>query len=203
MTDIQQQLSARASGRCELCGSEDDLGVHELALSATSPEPAIERSVLACAVCRAQLDGDAPLDAKHWFCLQEAAWSEVPAVKVTSYGLLAQLRSVGEAGWAGELLDQLYLDEDTAAWAESVAKAAGPDQDQGEGRPRTVDSNGVELADGDSVTLIKDLDVKGANFVAKRGTMVKGIRLTDDPGHVEGRVNKVALVLKTEFLKRV
>lgn len=39
--------------------------------------------------------------------------------------------------------------------------------------------------------------------MAKRGTLVKGIRLTDDPEHVEGRVNKVAIVLKTRFLKKV
>ena len=68
--------------------------------------------------------------------------------------------------------------------------------------PRTVDSNGAPLADGDSVTLIKDLDVKGTSFVAKRGTLVKGVRLTDNPEHVEGRVNKVSIVLKTCFLKK-
>jgi len=58
------------------------------------------------------------------------------------------------------------------------------------------------LTSGDSVTLIKDLDVKGTSFVAKRGTLVKGIRLTDNPEHVEGRVNKVSIVLKTQFLKK-
>jgi protein PhnA len=58
------------------------------------------------------------------------------------------------------------------------------------------------LVDGDAVTLIKDLDVKGANFTAKRGTLVKGIRLTDDPALVEGRVNGIAIYLKTAFLKK-
>ncbi len=66
----------------------------------------------------------------------------------------------------------------------------------------TRDSNGTILSDGDSVTLIKDLEVKGGGFTAKRGTLVKGIRLTDDPGLVEGRVNKMAIYLKTEFLKK-
>jgi protein PhnA len=50
--------------------------------------------------------------------------------------------------------------------------------------------------------LIQDLDVKGANFIAKRGTLVKGIRLTNDPACVEGKVNKSVIVLKTRFLKK-
>ena len=65
------------------------------------------------------------------------------------------------------------------------------------------DCNGNLLADGDSVTLIKDLKVKGANVTLKRGTVIKGIRLTDDPGEIEGRSDKVkGLVLKTEFVKK-
>lgn len=58
------------------------------------------------------------------------------------------------------------------------------------------------LRDGDSVTLIKDLEVKGGGFTAKRGTLVKGIRLTGNPKNIEGKVNKMQLVLKTEFLKK-
>lgn len=67
----------------------------------------------------------------------------------------------------------------------------------------TKDSNGTKLADGDSVTLIKDLKVKGTSVTLKRGTMVRGIRLTDSPDEVECRVEKVkGLVLRTEFLKK-
>lgn len=64
------------------------------------------------------------------------------------------------------------------------------------------DSNGNILNDGDSVTLIKDLKVKGTSLVLKRGTMVKGIRLTDDADEIDCRVNKQALVLRTEFVKK-
>jgi protein PhnA len=67
----------------------------------------------------------------------------------------------------------------------------------------TRDSNGTILADGDNVTLIKDLKVKGTSVTLKRGTMVKGIRLTGDPEEVDCRVEKVkGLVLRTEFLKK-
>lgn len=64
------------------------------------------------------------------------------------------------------------------------------------------DSNGTILNDGDAVTLIKDLKVKGTSTTLKRGTKVTNIRLTDDPAEVECRVNKVAMVLRTEFLKK-
>ncbi|MGK4569190.1 alkylphosphonate utilization protein [Flavobacterium sp. 3HN19-14] len=52
------------------------------------------------------------------------------------------------------------------------------------------DSNGNILSDGDSVTVIKDLKVRGSSDVIKRGTMVKNIRLTDDPAEIDCRVNK-------------
>jgi len=67
----------------------------------------------------------------------------------------------------------------------------------------TKDSNGNILSEGDSVTLIKDLKVKGSSITLKRGTMVKNIHLTDDPEEIECRVEKVkGLVLKTCFLKK-
>ncbi|MDB5455172.1 MAG: phnA [Caulobacter sp.] len=65
------------------------------------------------------------------------------------------------------------------------------------------DSNGAELVDGDNVTLIKDLKVKGTTVTLKRGTLIKGIRLTGDDGEIECRAEKVRdLVLKTEFVKK-
>lgn len=65
------------------------------------------------------------------------------------------------------------------------------------------DSNGNLLNEGDSVSVIKDLKVKGSSTVIKRGTVVKNIRLTDNDKEIEGRVNKTIMVLKTEFLKKM
>jgi protein PhnA len=65
------------------------------------------------------------------------------------------------------------------------------------------DSNGNILSEGDSVTLIKDLKVRGSSSVLKRGTVVKNIRMTEDEGEIEGKVEKTMMVLKTEFLKKV
>jgi protein PhnA len=67
----------------------------------------------------------------------------------------------------------------------------------------TKDSNGNELQNGDSVTLIKDLKVKGTSVTLKRGTLAKNIRLTEDEEEIECNVDKVkGLVLKTCFLKK-
>lgn len=49
------------------------------------------------------------------------------------------------------------------------------------------DNNGALLAEGDSVTLIKDLKVKGSSLTLKRGTLVKNIRLTNSASEIEGR----------------
>lgn len=65
------------------------------------------------------------------------------------------------------------------------------------------DSNGTVLVDGDSVQVIKDLKVKGTSITLKRGTIVRGIRLTGDDDEIEGRTDKVKdLVLKACFLKK-
>lgn len=64
------------------------------------------------------------------------------------------------------------------------------------------DSNGTILNEGDSVTVIKDLKVKGSSSVIKRGTVVKNIRLTGDAKEIEGKVEKTVMVLRTEFLKK-
>ena len=65
------------------------------------------------------------------------------------------------------------------------------------------DSNGTQLNDGDSVTLIKDLKVKGTSETLKRGTLVKNIRLNGNPGEIEASTRQVkGLVLKTEFVKK-
>lgn len=67
----------------------------------------------------------------------------------------------------------------------------------------TKDANGTTLADGDAVTLIKDLKVKGTSTTLKRGTLIKNIRLTGDPEEIECNPEKVkGLVLKTQFLKK-
>ncbi|MDH5217920.1 MAG: alkylphosphonate utilization protein, partial [Gammaproteobacteria bacterium] len=114
---------------------------------------------------------------------------------VVAWRMLTRLSS---EGWPQELLDMLYLDDETLAWA----AATGEGQSDGDAVVHR-DSNGAVLAAGDTVTLIKDLDVKGANFTAKRGTAVRGISLVaDNPEHIEGKVNGQQIVILTKFVKK-
>ncbi|MGL5948906.1 MAG: PhnA domain-containing protein [Aeromonas sp.] len=188
---LSASLQTRANGQCELCSSTEGLAAHALAHSPASGD---DHSVVLCATCQRQLHAS-PLDANHWRCLGDSMWSQVPAVQVLAWRQLHALSVQGES-WAQDQLDMLYLDEETLAWAQ-----AGAPDDADDSVP-TVDSNGAVLVEGDAVTLIKDLDVKGAGFTAKRGTLVKGIRLTNNPLHIEGKVNGVQIVLVAAYLKK-
>lgn len=79
-------------------------------------------------------------------------------------------------------------------WAEGDEQAGAADVAR--------DSNGAELADGDAVTVIKDLKVKGSSMVIKRGTRVRSIRLTENPEEVDCKIEGSSIVLKTCFLKK-
>ena len=186
-----QDLLNRADHRCELCEGTTDLAAFGVA---PHDDGALAHTILTCATCRAQLADGAVLDATHWFCLQAAIWSGVPAVQVVALRLLERLK---DHSFAAALLADAMVEDEVRAWAQDGAVEA-----PGNDRPSPVDSNGARLADGDDVTLIKDLEVKGAGFTAKRGTLVKGIRTTDDPALIEGKVNGMQIVLKTCFLKR-
>ena len=138
------------------------------------------------------------MDSAHWACLGETMWSQVPAVQVMVWRMLNRLKS---EGWAHELLEMLYLDADTLAWAGALNE--GADEEDGFETLVHRDGNGAVLAAGDTVTLIKDLNVKGAGFTAKRGTAVRNITLVpDNAEHIEGRVSGQLIVILTEFVKK-
>jgi len=122
-------------------------------------------------------------------------WSQVPVVQVMAYRMLKRLIGAGES-WAQDLLDMLYLEEDTLAWANKGTAELDNDEPH-------LDSNGAVLAAGDNVVLVKDLVVKGANFTAKRGTPVRGISLSANPEHIEGRVNGTRIVIITQYVKKM
>ncbi len=186
---IQQELETRSGNQCELCSATDDLSVYEVP---SSPSEGADAAVYACGTCKTQLEDESAVNANHWRCLNDSMWSEVDAVKVVAYRMLNQLK--GE-GWPQDLLDMMYLEDDVKAWAE----AGLADENALVHR----DSNGVVLEAGDSVVLIKDLNVKGAGFTAKRGTAVRNIRLVlDNEAHIEGKVNGQTLVILTEFTKK-
>ncbi len=189
---IEQSLLLRSSSACELCGSGSNLSIYEIPpVSTTATE---ENTIFTCDKCQSQINNPSTIDPNHWRCLNDSMWNPLPAVQVMAWRQLKQLDS---EAWAQDLLEMLYLEPEIQQWAE-----AGLPSDGNENSSQSKDSNGTALNAGDSVTLIKDLDVKGANFTAKRGTMVKNISLTDNPEHIEGRVNGTRIVLLTKFLKK-
>ncbi len=175
---------------CPLCAAPDTRAYTVL------PTRTPADIVMLCAACIHDATHADPLDAARLGLLRDAIWSEDAGVQVLAWRCL---RRLSEHAWATDLLEQVWLDEAVSAWAEAGLPA--PTETDAPTVP-TLDSNGTPLAEGDAVTLIKDLDVKGAGFTAKRGTLVKNIHLTDDPGLVEGRVSGMVIVLKTDFLKR-
>jgi len=187
---IENILMQRSSAKCELCSSNVNLSVYDV-LPNSGSHP--NSSVLVCEKCLHEINNSAEADLKHWYCLNESMWSEFPAVQVLVFRIL---KSLGNNSWANDLLAQIYLDEETQKWAdasaEQEAKTSSP----------VLDSNGNVIHEGDTVTLIKDLVVKGANFTAKRGTIVKNVSLTDDPLLIEGRVNGTRIVLVAVYLKK-
>lgn len=96
--------------------------------------------------------------------------------------------------------DEEYVyDEATGEWISASEAAARP----AEGAVEVRDAVGNLLADGDSVTLIKDLVVKGAGQTLKRGTLIKSIRLTGDPQEIDCKYEGIkGLVLRAEFVKK-
>lgn len=191
---IHETLMKRAGSQCELCKSSENLSIYEVPPADSSDS---DKCILICETCSSQItysgqkDSTAELDANHWRCLNDSIWSQVPAVQITAWRMLKRLSS---ENWAQDLFDMLYLDEEMLAWAEEGI-ASETDEP-------TVDSNGAILQAGDTVTLIKDLDVKGANFTAKRGTAVRNLSLTSNPEYIEGKVNGTRIVLLTKYLKK-
>ncbi|PTQ10018.1 PhnA protein [Sphingomonas oleivorans] len=96
--------------------------------------------------------------------------------------------------------DDYIYDEATGDWISAADAAA---QTGGASGVEVRDAVGNLLADGDSVTLIKDLKVKGANQTLKRGTLIKSIRLTGDSQEIDCRYEGIkGLVLRAEFVKK-
>ena len=188
---VENSLMVRADGQCELCGATDNLS----AVALPPGDGSAEQSVLVCETCRGMLEGG-ELDVNHLRCLNESAWSQVPAVQVAAWRLLSRLAAEGES-WAQDLLDMLYLEDEVKAWAEAGLAAEEEDE------PTLKDAHGNVLRNGDTVMLIKDLDVKGAGFTAKRGTQVKNIRITDDGKHFEGKVNGTSIYIVAAYTKKV
>ncbi|WP_018984223.1 PhnA domain-containing protein [Salinimonas chungwhensis] len=185
---VENKVRARAENQCEMCASQTDLMVYEVP---SSPTQGIDSTVLLCQTCESQITGESSVDTNHWRCLNEAIWSQVPAIQIVAWRMLKKLSA---EPWAQDLIEMMYLDDEMQQWAQATQAE--------DGREPTRDSNGTALAAGDTVHLIKDLNVKGVSFTAKRGTAVRNISLSDNPAHIEGRVNGTRIVIIAAYTKK-
>lgn len=189
---MEKELQQRSGNKCELCTSEENLSVFEVP---NSPSSGVDAAIYICEVCKEQIQDEDKIEPNHWRCLNDSMWSTVPAVQVMAWRMLNQLKA---EGWPQDLLDMMYLDEETKEWAKAGA---------GEEKENAIvhrDSNGVILEAGDSVVLIKDLKVKGSSMVAKQGTTVRRISLDhENEKYIEGRVDGQQIVIITDFVKKV
>lgn len=190
---LERELKKRSNSVCELCSSDENLQVY---IVPPSKDENLENALMACKTCAEQIENPEATEANHWRCLNDSMWSEHKAVQVVAWRMLSRLR---KESWPQDLLDMMYLDEETLEFA----KATG----EGEDDPNKVlhrDVNGVILETGDSVVLIKDLKVKGSSMVAKQGTAVRNIRLDrDNEKYIEGKVGPTQIVIITDYVKKI
>jgi len=185
-------LKERSGNACELCKNADQLSIYNVP---PQGETRGDTEILVCKTCLDQLEKKEELDVAHWSCLRESMWSEVPAVQVVSWRMLNRLK---HETWAADLIDQMYLDDDNLAWAKSTGEHLESDTDE-----MHRDCNGALLRTGDSVTLIKSLDVKGSQINAKIGTVVKNIRtVSDNTEQIEGKIEGQSIIILTKFVRK-
>ena len=184
------ELQARSNTSCELCTNTENLKMH---LVTPKMQEALENVAYICTTCQSQIKEPETADANHWRCLNDSMWSTEPPVQVLAWRMLSHLKP---EGWPQDLLDMMYLEDETLSWAKSGYQDLAT-------VVKHRDSNGAVLKNGDDVVLIKDLDVKGANFTAKRGTAVKRISLVhDNAEHIEGKVDGQHIVILTKYVKK-
>ena len=189
---LEEQLASRSENKCELCQSTEAKILYKVPFAKHEDEAGC---AIICKKCESQIDKKEELDSKHWSCLSEAMWSEVPGIQVVSWRMLNRLK---EESWAVDLLDMMYLDDETLAWA----KATG-DHENSSAVDLHKDSNGHQLFDGDSVVLTKSLDVKGSTLNARMGTVVKNIKLvSDNTEQIEGKIEGQLIVILTKYVRK-
>ncbi|WP_339714462.1 PhnA domain-containing protein [uncultured Kriegella sp.] len=189
---VLEQLTNRSGGKCELCGATDNLSVYEVPPVSTG---GVDGSLLGCATCIGQIEDPDTTDANHWRCLNDSMWSEYAPVQAVAWRMLSRLKA---EGWPQDLLDMLYLSDETLQWAKATGEGVAESE-----KIIHRDVNGVILENGDNVVLIKDLKVKGSSMVAKQGTAVRRISLDrENAEYIEGKVDGQQIVIITKYVKK-
>ncbi|MDP1558628.1 MAG: hypothetical protein Q8K59_11970 [Nitrosomonas sp.] len=128
---LKKALQTRSESKCELCAATESLAVYAVPPSSNG---SADEHLLICATCCEQIENQEKIAANHWRCLNDSMWSPVPAVQVMAWRMLKRLSN---EGWSRDLLDMLYLDEKTQAWAEATSE-----EKSRAGDVKHIDSNG-------------------------------------------------------------
>ena len=188
---LNPQPDNRSNGSCELCAQHDDNLQAYTVPPKTDELP--ENQVVLCTECLTQVSSGEYSHPNYWRCLEGSIWSEVPAVQVLSYKILDKLSS---EEWAADARDGAYLDDSLLEWANAENALAAE-------KVIHKDSYGTLLEPGDTVVLTQNLNVKGTNYIAPKGTIVRKIKLVhDNAGQVEGKINGDTIVILTKFIRK-
>lgn len=119
LNDFGKDLARRSKSHCELCDAHGvKLLIHEVPPIPKQPE--FNSCIFICESCKEQIDKPKTTDVNYWHCLHTSIWSEIPAAQVMS--VLMANRISDKASFAEELLDQVYLEQETQDWIEEAKK---------------------------------------------------------------------------------
>ncbi len=182
---INSLLKQRNQELCELCNTET---VTEDYTVSPKNDDTINNQVALCAKCLLLIDSKE--DSFYWRCTEGSIWSVEPSVQALSYRILQNYK---QEDWASNLLSSVDIDEDVQQWALSAFEIATVHKD----------AFGNFLENGDTVVLTQALNVKGTNFTASKGTVVKRIKLVhDNTEQIEGKINEQTIVLLNKYVKK-
>ena len=188
---ISTPLQNRSNQVCELCSNQDD----NLTAYTVPPktDELTDNQVVLCTDCLEQIQAGDYSNIHHWRCVEGSIWSEAPAVQVLSYKILSNLPS---EEWARDAMESVSLDESLITWANAEDNLESE-------KVIHKDSYGVILEAGDTVLLTQNLNVKGTNYIAPKGTVVRKIRLVhDNAEQIEGKINGDTIVILTKFVRK-
>ncbi|MCB0507436.1 MAG: PhnA domain-containing protein [Chitinophagales bacterium] len=182
---MNSTLIARCENLCELCSS------HEPTIEYTvSPKDdlTIDNQVAICVTCLEKMQTEE--NGNYWTFLEGSIWNPEPSVQALSYRIMYQHK---DENWASELLNAVEIDDNIIQWALSAFEQADVHKD----------AYGNVLENGDTVVLTQALNVKGTNFSAAKGTIVKRIKLVhDNTEQIEGKINSQTIIILTKFVKK-
>lgn len=182
---ISPALKNRNQDLCELCNTATATIGYTVS---PKSDDHLENQVAICETCVAAMNNTD--SGFYWRCIEGSIWSPYSSVQALSYRILHQYK---EQDWAGDLMNSVDLDESIIQWALSAFEVADVHKD----------AFGNVLESGDNVVLTQALNVKGTNFTASKGTIVKKIKLVhDNHEQIEGKINDQLIVILTKFVKK-